>query len=59
LPAARCGAQHRIDDGALGFRSDLYHFVNGSVFRRLGDEYLIQAQAQKIAKIDIHVPPSK
>ena len=55
LPSARGGAQHRIDDSALAFRSDLDRFVNGSMFRRLGDKYLIKTQAQKIAKIDIYV----
>jgi hypothetical protein len=59
LPSARGGAQDRIDDGALAFRSDLDRFVDGSVFRRLGDEYLIKAQAQKIAKIDIYVSASE
>jgi hypothetical protein len=29
------------------------------VFRRLGDKYLIEAQAQEIAKIDIYVPASE
>ena len=58
LPSARGGAQHRIDDSALAFRSDLDRFVNGSVFRRLSDKYLIKTQAQKIAKIDIYVSAS-
>lgn len=55
LPDARGGAQHCIDDGALAFWSNLDRFVNGSVFRRLGDKYLIKAKAQKVAKIDIYV----
>ena len=59
LPAARGGAQHRVDDGTLAFRSDLYRFVNGGVFRRLGDKYLIKAKAQKVAKIDIYVSASE
>lgn len=55
LPDTRGGAQHCIDDGALASWSNLDRFVNGSVFRRLGDKYLIKAKAQKIAKIDINV----
>ena len=55
LPDTRGGAQHCIDDGALASRSNLDRFVNGSVFRCLGDKYLIKAKAQKIAKIDIYV----
>src|SRR5205085_12504983 len=55
---ARSQAQQRIKDGALLFRSDLDCFVNSSVFRRFGNEYLIKAQTQKVAKIDIYVPAS-
>jgi hypothetical protein len=59
LRVARGGTEDCIDNGALAFRSDLDRFVNGSVFRRLGDEYLIEAQAQEVAKIDIYVPASE
>ena len=59
LPDTRGGAQHRIDDGVLVSWSNLDRFVNGSVFRRLGDKYLIKAQTQKIAKIDIYVSASE
>ena len=59
LPTAGGGAQDPIDDGALTCRRDLDCFINGSVFRRLGDKYLIKAQTQKIAKIDIYVSASE
>ena len=59
LPAAGGGAEDRIDDGALFFWSDLNRFVNGSVFRRLGDEYLIKAKSQKVAKIDTYMSASE
>src|SRR5256885_16733257 len=59
LLLARGRAQQRINDGALFFRSDLDRFVNGSVFRRPGNEYLIQSQTQKVAKIDIYVLASE
>ena len=59
FPDARGGAQHCIDDGALACWSNLDRFVNGGVFRRLGDKYLIKAKAQKVAKIDIYVSASE
>ena len=59
MPVARCGAQYRVDDCALAFRSGLDGFMDRGMFSRLGDEELIQAKMQKIAKIDIQVCPSK
>ena len=59
LPVTHGRTKDCIDDGALAFRSGLDCFVNGSVFRRLGDEYLIEAQPQKVAKIDIYMPASE
>jgi len=59
FPAACGGAKNRIDDGTLFFWSDLNRFVNGGVFRRPGDEYLIKAEPQKIAKVDIYMAASE
>lgn len=53
------GPKNRIDDGALFFLSDFNRFENGGVFRGLGDEYLVKAQPQKIAKVDIYVSASE
>ena len=59
MPVARCGAQYCVDDCALAFRSGLDDFMDRGMFSRLGDEELIQAKMQKIARIDIQVCPSK
>ena len=43
----------------LTFRRKLNGFMNRRMFRRLGDEELIQAKTQKISKIDIYVCASE
>jgi hypothetical protein len=54
LPVARGGAQYRIDDPALVFRSQLNRFMHRGMFSYFGDEELIQTEVKNIAKIDTY-----
>jgi len=59
LSAAGGGAQDRIYDSALAFRSEFNRLMDRRVFGRFSDEELIQAEMQQIAKIGVHSAASK